>query len=150
MEDFSRSLRTLAEARKSLLVAILLLTIVFWLAGAFVASWILRGLGYPQYFWKALLGQMLVTSILPFTPVPGESGVAEVAFAGVFSMFIAKNTLALVTMTWRFFMLYLPMIGLGIAFVLAANDARRIGAERAREEEKVVLPVEPAVEPVPE
>ena len=94
---------------------------------------------------------MLVTSILPFTPVPGESGVAEVAFAGVFSMFIAKNTLALVTMTWRFFMLYLPMIGLGIAFVLAANDARRIGAERAgEEEEEVVLPVEPAVEPVPE
>ena len=151
MEDFSRSLRTLAKARKSLLVAILLLTIVFWFAGAFVASWILRGLGYPQYFWKALLGQMLVTSILPFTPVPGESGVAEVAFAGVFSMFIAKNTLALVTMTWRFFMLYLPMIGLGIAFVLAANDARQIGAERAgEEEEEVVLPVEPAVEPVPE
>lgn len=139
MEDFSRSLHTLLKARKRLLIAIVLLTIVFWLAGAFVASWILRGLGYPQYFWKAMLGQMLVTSILPFTPVPGESGVAEVAFAGVFSIFIAKNTLALVTVTWRFFMLYLPLIGLGIGFVLAANDARRIGVERAREE--AVLPV---------
>jgi uncharacterized protein (TIRG00374 family) len=153
MEDFSRSLHTLLKARKRLLIAIVLLTIVFWLAGAFVASWILRGLGYPQYFWKAMLGQMLVTSILPFTPVPGESGVAEVAFAGVFSIFIAKNTLALVTVTWRFFMLYLPLIGLGIAFVLAANDARRIGVERAREEavlpvETPALPVEPAVEPV--
>jgi hypothetical protein len=50
-------------------------------------------------------------------------------------------------------MLYLPLIGLGIAFVLAANDARRIGVERAREEavlpvETPALPVEPAVEPV--
>ena len=148
MEDFSRSLHTLLKARKSLLVAIVLLTILFWLAGAFVASWILRGLGYPQYFWKAMLGQMLVTSILPFTPVPGESGVAEVAFAGVFSIFIAKNTLALVTVTWRFFMLYLPLIGLGIAFILAANDARKIGSERAREE--AAVPVEPAVEPATE
>ena len=152
MEDFSKSLHTLLKARKSTLVAILLLTLVFWFSWAFVASWILRGLGYPQYFWKALLGQMLVTSILPFTPVPGESGVAEVAFAGVFSMFIAKNTLALVTMTWRFFMLFLPLIGLGIAFILAANDARRIGAERVREraaEPAVEVPVvEPVIEPI--
>jgi len=147
MEDFSRSLHTLLKARKRLLIAIVLLTIVFWLSGAFVASWILRGLGYPQFFWKAMLGQMLVTSILPFTPVPGESGVAEVAFAGVFSIFIAKNTLALVTVTWRFFMLYLPLIGLGIAFILAANDARRIGSERLREEAALhVTELEPVTE----
>jgi uncharacterized protein (TIRG00374 family) len=131
MADFSNSLKALLRARKRTLVAIVLLTVLFWFAGAFTASWILRGLGYPQFFWKALLGQMLVTSILPFTPVPGESGVAEVAFAGVFSIFIAKNTLALVTMAWRFFMLYLPLVGLGIFFVLAANDARRIGLEHA-------------------
>jgi uncharacterized protein (TIRG00374 family) len=131
MADFSQSLRRLLKAKKSVLLAIILLTVLFWFAGAFTASWILRGLGYPQFFWKALLGQMLVTSILPFTPVPGESGVAEVAFAGIFSIFIAKNTLALVTMAWRFFMLYLPLVGLGIFFILAANDARRIGLEHA-------------------
>jgi uncharacterized protein (TIRG00374 family) len=145
MADFSKSLRTLLKAKKSVLLAIILLTIVFWFAGAFTASWILRGLGYPQFFWKALLGQMLVTSILPFTPVPGESGVAEAAFAGIFSIFIAKNTLALVTMAWRFFMLYLPVVGLGIFFILAANDARRIGLEHATSTHW-----EPEAQPLPE
>ncbi|MHB8895317.1 MAG: lysylphosphatidylglycerol synthase transmembrane domain-containing protein [Candidatus Geothermincolia bacterium] len=142
--DFSASLRRLLKARKRLLVAIFLLTAVFWLSGAFVASFLVRGFGFPQFFWKALLGQMLVTSILPFTPVPGESGVAEVAFAGIFSVFIAKNALALVTLAWRFFMLYVPLIGLGIFFILAANDARKLAPEHEP------VPEIPAVEPVPE
>jgi hypothetical protein len=144
MADFSQSLRTLLKARKRLLVAIFVLTAAFWLSGAFVASFLVRGLGFPQFFWKALLGQMLVTSILPFTPVPGESGVAEVAFAGIFSVFIAKNALALVTLAWRFFMLYLPLVGLGIFFLLAANDARRLGPSHE------LVPEAPVVPPVPE
>jgi len=150
LADFSKSLRTLLRAKKSVLLAIILLTVLFWFAGAFTASWILRGLGYPQFFWKALLGQMLVTSILPFTPVPGESGVAEVAFASIFSIFIAKNTLALVTMAWRFFMLYLPLVGLGIFFILAANDARRIGAEHATTTHWEPEGHAPSAEPVPD
>ena len=150
LADFSKSLRTLLRAKKSVLLAIILLTVLFWFAGAFTASWILRGLGYPQFFWKALLGQMLVTSILPFTPVPGDGGVAEVAFASIFSIFIAKNTLALVTMAWRFFMLYLPLVGLGIFFILAANDARRIGAEHATTTHWEPEGHAPSAEPVPD
>jgi glycosyltransferase 2 family protein len=146
MADFSASLRTLVKAKKGLLAIIVLLTLVFWVSGAFVASFIVRGMGFPQFFWKALLGQMLITSILPFTPVPGESGLAEAAFAGIFSVFIAKNALALVTLAWRFFMLYVPLIGLGIFFVLAANDARRLTPERETGTE--IEPLVPAVEPV--
>lgn len=142
--DFSESLRRLLKAKKGLLALIFLLTAAFWLSGAFVASFLVRGFGFPQFFWKALLGQMLVTSILPFTPVPGESGVAEVAFAGIFSVFIAKNALALVTLAWRFFMLYLPLVGLGIFFILAANDARRLAPDH------VHLPELPVPEPLPE
>lgn len=136
MGDFSESLRTLLKAPKWQLGLIVLLTLVFWFSGVFVASWILRGLGFPQYFWKARLGQVVVSCVLPLAPVPGESGVAEMAFAGVFSIFIAKNTLALVTMAWRLFMLYVPMVALGIAFILATRDAARAG----RAEEAAVQP----------
>ena len=148
MGDFSETLRTLFKAPKLLLVAVVLLTVVFWLAGAFVASWLLKGFGYPQYFWKAMLGQMLVSSILPFAPVPAESGVAEVAFAGIFSVFIAKNTLAFVTIAWRFFMLYIPLIGLGIAFILATRDARRISLEREQEAAPHTVFEIPVLEPL--
>jgi glycosyltransferase 2 family protein len=148
MADFSASLRTLVKAKKSMLALIVLLTLVFWVSGAFVASFIVRGLGFPQFFWKALLGQMLITSILPFTPVPGESGIAEAAFAGIFSVFIAKNALALVTLAWRFFMLYVPLIGLGVFFILAANDARRLAPDRDAEPEPELPAIEAAIEPV--
>ncbi len=151
MEDFSRSLRSILKARRSTLALVILLTVAFWLSGAFVASWLLRGLGCGQFFWTALLAQMLVSSILPFAPVPGESGVAEAAFAGVFSIFLKKNFLALVTLAWRFFMLYLPLVALGAAFVFAMRDCAGRGRGRERPSRAIIpSPEIPAVEPVPE
>jgi uncharacterized protein (TIRG00374 family) len=129
-EDFSDSMHRMMKASKPLLAAVVLLTLLYWLSEVFVASWILRGLGYPQFFWKALLAQVVVSSVLPFTPVPGESGVAEAAFAGVFSIFIARNLIGAVTLIWRFFMYYLPLVGLGVFFILATRDAARIKEER--------------------
>ena len=61
-----------------------------------------------------------------------------------FGIFIQKNAIAFVTMAWRFFMLYLPLAGLGVFFVLAANDARRLGGEPEAGAELPV--VEPALE----
>jgi len=153
MGDFSASVRTLLKAKKRTLLAIVLLTIFFWFTGLFTICWILRGLGFSQFFWKALLCQMLVSSILPFTPVPAESGVAELAFAGVFSIFIPKSALALVTMSWRFFMFYLPLAGLGVFFILAANDSRKIGIEqeKVRRDQLIALPLpKPITAPLPE
>ncbi|MHB8896887.1 MAG: lysylphosphatidylglycerol synthase transmembrane domain-containing protein [Candidatus Geothermincolia bacterium] len=128
--DFSSSLRRLLKANKLLLAAIVGLTLLYWFSEVFVASWILRGLGHPELFWKALLAQVVVSSVLPFTPVPGESGIAEAAFAGVFSVFVARNMVAAVTLVWRFFMFYIPLIGLGIFFVLATRDATSPARER--------------------
>lgn len=121
--DFSSSLRRLLKANKLLLASIVGLTVLYWFAEVFLASWILRGLGHPELFWKALLAQVAVSSVLPFTPVPGESGIAEAAFAGVFSVFVARNMVATVTLVWRFFVFYIPLIGLGAFFVLATRDA---------------------------
>jgi len=137
MEDFSASLRRLLKGSRSRLVAIVLLTVFFWASEMFVASWLLRGLGYPQFFWKAFLAQVIVSSILPFTPVPGESGVAEGTFAAVFSIFMAKNVVAVTTMAWRFFMFYLPLVFLGIFFVLASRDAAKLREAEAVEETAV-------------
>lgn len=132
MEDFSASLQRLLKAPRRLLGAIVGLSVIFWVSQAFVGALILRGLGYPQYFWKAVLAQIVVESILPFTPVPGESGVAEGTFAAVFGLIIQKNILAVVTLAWRFFMFYLPLVGLGTAFVLATRDASTLPSEEER------------------
>ncbi len=122
--DFTESMRTFVRGRKHHLISVFLLTMVFWFSGALAVSLILRGLGYPQYFWKAMMGQIVVSSILPFAPVPGASGIAEAAFAGIFSVFINKSTAGILTVIWRFFTMYFPMLLLAVAFFLALKDSK--------------------------
>ncbi len=132
IEDFSSSLHRLLHAPRATLAGIVALTLAFWFSEVLTGPLILRGLGYGRYFWQALLAELVISAVLPFTPVPGESGVAEVAFAGIFVVFIPRNTVALVTVAWRFFEFYVPLLVLGIAFVLAMNDvARRRARERS-------------------
>ncbi len=133
VKDFSESLLRLFEAPRRLLAGIILLTIAFWASEVFLGALVLKGFGYPQFFWKAVAAQLIVESILPFTPVPGESGIAEAAFAGVFGIFVRKDILALVTLAWRFFIFYLPILGLWIAFMLATRDAGRLPTEKERD-----------------
>ena len=49
--------------------------------------------------------------------------------------------IAFVTLAWRFFMYYLPLLGLGIAFVMASRDAGRYKqVQEAREENARAAP----------
>jgi len=50
---------------------------------------------------------------------------------------MAKNVVAVTTMAWRFFMFYLPLVFLGVFFVLASRDAARLREAEAVEETAV-------------
>ncbi len=120
--DFSRSLRTIVGSNWRVLGAVFGLTAAAWFAEFLVAPVILWGLGYPQLFWKAAIAQMVVTSLLPFVPVPGAAGAAEATFATVFAVFVPASLVGFVTVAWRFFMFYLVLLGLGVGFILAVRD----------------------------
>lgn len=137
--DFSASLHRLLRAPRRKLALIAALTVAFWFSEIILGPLILRGLGFGRFFWQAMLAQLVIATVVPFAPVPGESGVAEAAFAGLFVVFIPRNAVALVTVAWRFFEFYLPLGALGIAFVLAMND---VGRRKAS-------PRSPAPSPVP-
>lgn len=120
--DFSDGLRTILGAPRKLLASIVLLTFVFWAAGVLVTPFILWGIGRQDLFWTGLLAQLVVTCILPFVPIPGESGMAEAAFAGVFALLVQRNLVGFVTLAWRFFQFYLVILVLGIVFIIALRD----------------------------
>lgn len=148
IDNFSESLRSILKAPPGLLALIVLMTVMFWAAGMLVAPFTLWGLGYPGQFWEGLLGQLVVSFILPFVPLPGESGVAEAAFAGVFSLFIPSHMVGIMTLAWRFFMFYLVVAVLGTVFVVSLRDTNRgvmfeveaIGDERVLPDEARLLP----------
>lgn len=125
VKGFSESLRRILKAPRWILLFVLVLTMTFWCSGMVVSPLILCGLGYTGLFWKALLAQFVVSCVLPFIPVPGESGFAEAAYAGVFSVFVKKSLIGLVALAWRFFMFYLMVLIQSIFFVIALRGAAR-------------------------
>lgn len=129
--DFSASLRVILRCRRSVLAAAVVLTFTFWASGFMVAPVILWGLGYPELFWKAMLAQLVVSCVMPFLPVPGGSGFAESAFAGVFSLFVPRHLVGFVTLSWRFLLFYLVLVVQGVLFVIALRDSARAGSSEA-------------------
>ncbi|MDD5748432.1 MAG: lysylphosphatidylglycerol synthase transmembrane domain-containing protein [Actinomycetota bacterium] len=122
---FQTSLRTIVKSSIAVFVAVFFLTIFFWLAGLLVTPVILLGMGYPEFFWKAFLAQTLAAFLLPFAPVPGESGFAEFTFSGIFATFLPSYLVGITTLSWRFFTFYLTLLAMGVAFVLALNEIKR-------------------------
>ncbi|MBN1290068.1 MAG: flippase-like domain-containing protein [Actinobacteria bacterium] len=122
---FSESLHTILHYRRRYLVAASFLTLVLWGSVVFVTPFILWGLGYPELFWKGFMAQLVVSYLLPFVPVPGESGFAEATFAGVFAIFVPENLVGVLALMWRFYTFYLPLVLSGVAFLLALRDSNR-------------------------
>ncbi|MBN2168602.1 MAG: flippase-like domain-containing protein [Actinobacteria bacterium] len=123
--DFSVNLRRIIKYGKKHLAAVGVLTCIIWGSALFIPAFILWGLGHPELFWKATIAQLMVSSLLPFMPVPGESGVAELTFSGIYAAFIPMNLVGVVALFWRFFTFYIVMFVSGIVFLFALRDSKK-------------------------
>lgn len=126
---FQKSLRAILGYGKGVLLLAALLTVVLWTSIIFIPPLMLWSLGYPELFWRAALAQLVISYLLPFMPVPGESGMAEATFAGVYAVFVPVNLIGVMALAWRFFTFYLALLVSGIIFVIAARDASSTAAE---------------------
>ncbi len=128
--EFSDSLHTILGYSIWVLLAAAGLTVVVWASAVFIPAMILWSLGYPELFWQSVLAQLVVAYLLPFMPVPGESGMAEATFAGVYALFVPASLIGVLTLAWRFINFYLALAVSGVGFVLASRDASRLGFSR--------------------
>lgn len=125
VSHFSESLHTILHYKRRYLFIAAVLTLILWGSVVFVTPVILCGLGYPELFWKGFLAQLVVSYLLPFVPVPGESGFAEATFAGIFIVFVPENLVGVLALMWRFYTFYLPLMISGVAFLLALRDSNK-------------------------
>jgi len=137
--SFSASLRTILGFSKGVLALAGLLTLLLWTTVIFIPGLMLWGLGYRHLFWQAVLAQMVVSYLLRFSPTPGQSGVAEATFAGVYAAFVPAHLVGALALLWRFFSFYLALAVMGVAFVLASRDSLR--AARAKPQPEPVADV---------
>ncbi len=128
--SFSESLRTILGFSKAVLALAALLTLLLWTTVIFIPGLMLWGLGYRDLFWQAFFAQTVVSYLLPFSPTPGQSGVAEATFAGVYAAFVPAHLVGVLALLWRFFSFYLTMAVTGTAFVLASRDSLRAAKDK--------------------
>lgn len=132
--SFSASLRTILGYSKGVLALAALLTLLLWTTVIFIPGLMLWGLGFRHLFWQAVLAQMVVSYLLPFSPTPGQSGVAEATFAGVYATFVPANLIGVLALLWRFFSFYLALTVTGVTFVLASRDSLKAAREKPQPE----------------
>ncbi len=124
LREFRYSLEVMSHYKGRLFLAGIC-TICYWTTLFMFIPLILKGLGYESYIFRSYVMQTLFYLIIPYTPVPGASGVAEVGFASLFISFIPKNIIGLVTFAWRLFTFYLILI-IGGVFALKEISKKRL------------------------
>lgn len=123
LRDFRRSLGLLRQNKKALFWGAFY-TIVFWSSLFMIMPVVLISFGSEPNFLQAYIMQTIFYLMLPYTPTPGASGVAEVGFASLFVAFIPKDIVGLVTFSWRLFTFYSILIFGGV-FALREISKRR-------------------------
>lgn len=127
VRDFRKSLNILKDNKTALFWGAFY-TIIFWSSLFMVMPVILISFGAEPRFLQAYIMQTIFYLMLPYTPTPGASGIAEVGFASIFVAFIPSNILGLVTFGWRLFTFYLILVVGGI-FALREISKKRSNNE---------------------
>ena len=131
IQAFVIYLRRLARMGRSRLLAVALLTCLYWFTGFLAVPVAVVGLGYGSYFWRAVVAQLVVHILMPFVPTPGGSGIGEIGFLYIYKSALPDMGAAgLLTLIWRFMDFYLGLLVGGVAFMLIMRDIGR-GSRKA-------------------
>ncbi|ADL12646.1 lysylphosphatidylglycerol synthase transmembrane domain-containing protein [Acetohalobium arabaticum] len=110
INEFNNSLKVyLTESRKNLLLSILY-TILFLVVQFSIPILLIRALGFNVSSVKIILNQIILTTLMYFTPTPGGSGIAEGGFMVLFLQYVPKYSIGILILLWRFFVVYLGVI----------------------------------------
>lgn len=123
---FATCLNRLARIGRARLLAVTLLTCLYWFTGFLAVPVAVVGLGYGDFFWRAVVAQLVVHILMPFVPTPGGSGFGEVGFLYVYKGVLPDlGAAGLLTLIWRFIDFYLGLLVGGTAFILIMRDIRK-------------------------
>ncbi len=104
--------RGLGWAMLSVLFTALFLLLLFSFSVVLV-----RALGYHAPVLTVLAFQVVVTFFMYFAPTPGAAGVAEGGYGLLFAQLVQRQSITLLTLSWRFLTIYIGMmIGMIVIF----------------------------------
>lgn len=126
IDQFYGTLRHFAgkDGRIGLFLA-LLLSLAFWTCEYAIASVIMMGLGYEPHILLSIIFQMIIAVILMVPLTPGSTGVAELCYAGFYSLILPTAVIGLFVVLLRAILYYSNLlIGFIATFIIVKREAK--------------------------
>lgn len=124
VDQFYNTFRLFAGKAKWGLFIGFLLTLGLWACEYSVASIILVGLGYPPNVLLSIVFQLIIAVIMMVPLTPGAAGIAELAYAGFYSLIIPSSVVGLFVVLLRMILYYSNiLIGSIASFRIVKREA---------------------------
>ena len=115
------SMRYLKHERRALAKGFLF-TMAFWLLQFTIASLILVGLGAQPFILASFSAQTVLMMIAMIPLTPGNSGIAELSTAAIYSAFVSTSILGIFILGWRVITYYLNIVVGGLVSIKILQD----------------------------
>ncbi|MEM4258114.1 MAG: flippase-like domain-containing protein [Candidatus Thermoplasmatota archaeon] len=113
VDNFHTSMNLFVSHRKKTLVAVGLLTVLYWCTGFMIPSLLLVGLGLPPMIVESFAAQMILLIIVMLPITPGSSGLTEGGMAALYGMILGSNysyVLGVFVILFRFISYHMQVI----------------------------------------
>jgi len=117
--------RFLSKDKKDVFLSIAF-TILFLLSLFMFSVVLIKGFNYNISIFSIITLQIIITFITYFAPTPGATGIAEGGFALIFSAYVKRSDILVLTFGWRFFTIYVGMlIGMIIFYLEIMKQSKK-------------------------
>ena len=124
IDIFHNSLKIYLNNGKRALSKGFVYTIAFWTFQFSIASLILVGFGSQPWIIRSFFAQTVLMMIAMVPLTPGNSGIAEISTASIYSTFIGTSILGVFIITWRFVSYYLNILVGGFVSLKVLKDTQ--------------------------
>jgi len=124
VDNFHNTLSLFISKGKTGLFLGLICTAFFWFLEGIIVSFILLGLDQPPILLESLIIQLVIAVIMMIPLTPGGSGIAEILFTSMYSIFIPTSLIGIVVVLWRSILFYSNiLLGLFGSLVIVRREA---------------------------
>ncbi len=117
IDVFHNSTKLYLKDERKALAKGFLFTTAFWLLQFSIASLILVGLGSPPWILASFSAQTVLMMIATIPLTPGNSGIAELSTATIYSTFVSTSVLGIFILGWRIVTYYLNIVVGGLVSI---------------------------------
>jgi uncharacterized protein (TIRG00374 family) len=134
--SFREANLVLLHAGWRVIVGTVALQAVYWIAMFSIIPLILMALGYKGWLFHVIVAQAALQVIMPFSPLPGGAGIAELGYLGLIGSSVPSDIRVTSLLWWRIFTWLAPIavgaVAIGIRVVLSSRKSRAARREVSR------------------